>query len=89
MVTHFVNEFDIKHRKDISGNPRALRRLRTACKNMKRVLSSSHFTDISIDSLCEGIDFQCRLSRARFVEINNRLFSKCMVMDQVMIFNLM
>ncbi|MBH0219760.1 Hsp70 family protein, partial [Listeria monocytogenes] len=31
MVNHFVQEFKRKHKKDISGNPRALRRLRTAC----------------------------------------------------------
>merc|ERR1711923_205849 len=30
MVDHFVNEFKRKHKKDIKGNKRALRRLRTA-----------------------------------------------------------
>ena len=29
MVDHFVNEFKRKHKKDIKGNKRALRRLRT------------------------------------------------------------
>jgi len=41
MVNHFVAEFKRKHKKDISGNPRALRRLRTACERAKRTLSSS------------------------------------------------
>merc|ERR1712202_78971 len=31
MVEHFVKEFQRKNKKDISGNKRALRRLRTAC----------------------------------------------------------
>ncbi|RHN80467.1 putative Heat shock protein 70 family [Medicago truncatula] len=38
MANHFAKEFKRKHNKDISGNPRALRRLRTACENAKRTL---------------------------------------------------
>merc|ERR1712223_56702 len=38
MVDHFVNEFKRKHKKDIKGNKRALRRLRTACERAKRTL---------------------------------------------------
>ncbi|CAI9090578.1 OLC1v1025380C1 [Oldenlandia corymbosa var. corymbosa] len=41
MVNHFVQEFARKHKKDISRDPRALRRLRTACERAKRGLSSS------------------------------------------------
>merc|ERR1712033_161536 len=41
MVDHFVNEFKRKHKKDLSGNKRALRRLRTACERAKRTISSS------------------------------------------------
>lgn len=40
MVNHFVQEFKRKHKKDISDNKRALRRLRTACERAKRTLSS-------------------------------------------------
>jgi len=41
MVNHFIQEFKRKHKKDISDNKRALRRLRTACERAKRTLSSS------------------------------------------------
>eukprot|EP01092_Planopodium_desertum_P008005 TRINITY_DN32_c0_g1_i3.p1 TRINITY_DN32_c0_g1~~TRINITY_DN32_c0_g1_i3.p1 ORF type:complete len:308 (-),score=63.09 TRINITY_DN32_c0_g1_i3:151-1074(-) len=41
MVNHFVQEFKRKHNQDISGNARALRRLRTACERAKRTLSSA------------------------------------------------
>merc|ERR1711963_1385578 len=57
MVDHFVNEFKGKHKKDLSGNKRALRRLRTACERAKRTLSASAQASIEIDSLFEGIDF--------------------------------
>uniref|UniRef100_A0A2N9HNR0 Uncharacterized protein n=1 Tax=Fagus sylvatica TaxID=28930 RepID=A0A2N9HNR0_FAGSY len=51
MVKHFVEIFKRKHKVDISGNPRALRRLRTACEKAKRILSSAIETTIEVDSL--------------------------------------
>ncbi|XP_051147845.1 heat shock 70 kDa protein-like [Andrographis paniculata] len=78
MVNHFASEFKRKHRKDISTNARALRRLRTACERAKRTLSSTAQTTIEIDSLFEGIDFYATITRARFEELNMDLFRKCM-----------
>ncbi|KAA8542005.1 hypothetical protein F0562_023157 [Nyssa sinensis] len=78
LVNHFVAEFKRKHKKDISSNARALRRLRTACERAKRTLSSTTQTTIEIDSLYEGIDFYATITRARFEELNMDLFRKCM-----------
>merc|ERR1712077_138531 len=69
MVDHFMNEFKRKHKKDIKGNKRALRRLRTACERAKRTLSASAQANIEIDSLFEGIDFYTSITRARFEEL--------------------
>ncbi|KAM4701798.1 heat shock 70 kDa protein-like [Discoglossus pictus] len=74
MVNHFMEEFKRKHKKDISQNKRALRRLRTACERAKRTLSSSTQASIEIDSLYEGIDFYTSLTRARFEELCSDLF---------------
>ncbi|KAG9338853.1 hypothetical protein JZ751_025293 [Albula glossodonta] len=74
MVSHFVDEFKRKHKKDISQNKRAIRRLRTACERAKRTLSSSSQASIEIDSLYEGIDFYTSITRARFEELNSDLF---------------
>merc|ERR1712211_101014 len=74
LVDHFVNEFKRKHRKDISGNKRALRRLRIACERAKRTLSASAQANIEIDSLFEGIDFYTSITRARFEELCSDLF---------------
>lgn len=49
MVNHFVEEFKRKHKKDLSTNKRALRRLRTACERAKRTLSSSTQVKYRID----------------------------------------
>ncbi|XP_026432226.1 heat shock 70 kDa protein 18-like [Papaver somniferum] len=78
MLNHFVQEFKQKHNKDISGNPRALRRLRTVCERAKRTLSSTTRTTIALDSLCEGVDFDMSITRAKFEDLNLDLFVKCM-----------
>ncbi len=69
MVDHFIKEFQRKHRKDISGNQRALRRLRTACERAKRALSCSTVATVEIDSLYEGVDFNSQITRARFEDL--------------------
>merc|ERR1712207_93540 len=74
MVDHFVSEFKREHKKDLSGNKRALRRLRTACERAKRTLSASAQANIEIDSLFEGIDFYTSITRARFEELCSDLF---------------
>ena len=74
MVKHFVQEFQRKHRKDISNNNRAIRRLRTACERAKRVLSTSTEAAIELESLYEGIDFYTKITRARFEELCSDLF---------------
>jgi L1 cell adhesion molecule like protein len=74
MVNHFVQEFKRKHKKDFTANPRAMRRLRTACERAKRNLSSSANASLEIDSLFEGIDFYSQITRARFEDLCADLF---------------
>ena len=78
LLRHFSEEFKRKHKKDLSGNARALRRLRTACERAKRTLSTTSQTSVEIDSLFEGVDFYSSITRARFEELNADLFRKCM-----------
>ncbi|XP_004624354.1 heat shock 70 kDa protein 1-like [Octodon degus] len=74
LVSHFVEEFKRKHKKDISQNKRAVRRLRTACERAKRTLSSSTQANLEIDSLYDGVDFYTSITRARFEELCADLF---------------
>jgi len=73
-----LQEFKRKHKKDISNNPRAVRRLLTASERAKRSLSSATQASIEIDSLFEGTDFYSTITRARFEELCMDLFRKCM-----------
>merc|ERR1711904_21693 len=74
LVNHFTQEFKRKHKKDLTPNPRAMRRLRTACERAKRNLSSSANAQIEIDSLYEGVDFYSSITRARFEDLCADLF---------------
>lgn len=65
MVNYFVNEFKRKKKVDISGNPRALRRLRTAGEKAKRTLSFAVTANIEVDSLFQGIDFCYSINRSQ------------------------
>ena len=78
LLRHLAEEFKRKHKKDITGNARALRRLRSACERAKRTLSTTSQTSVEIDSLFEGVDFYTSITRARFEELNADLFRKCM-----------
>ncbi|XP_010668127.1 heat shock cognate 70 kDa protein [Beta vulgaris subsp. vulgaris] len=83
MVSYLVEEFRTKHKKDMSGNPRCLARVRAAAERAKRTLSSIAQTTIEIDCLHEGIDFTSTITRARFDKLNMDLFKKCMdLVDQ-------
>ena len=70
IVDYCIQDFKRKNRgKELLGNHRAIRRLRTQCERAKRTLSSSTQATIEIDSLVDGIDYSCSLSRARFEEL--------------------
>ncbi len=74
MVRHLASEFKRKNKMDITENPRAMLRLRTACERAKRTLSSATQASVEIDSLYDGIDFYTSITRARFEELCNDLF---------------
>ncbi|XP_029130038.1 probable mediator of RNA polymerase II transcription subunit 37c [Cajanus cajan] len=78
MVNYFVEEIKRKNKVDISGNLRALRRLRTACERAKRTLSFAVSTCVEVDALFQGIDLCSSITRAKFEEINMELFVECM-----------
>lgn len=57
LVDYCVAEFKKKTGLDITGNARALRRLRTQCEKAKRILSAAHQAPIECETLAEGEDF--------------------------------
>ena len=78
IVQYLIGEFKRKHKSDLSSNPRAVRRLKTAAERAKRSLSSSAQTTIEIDSLYNGIDFNISFTRAKFEDMCGQMFRKCL-----------
>ena len=74
LVSHVIQEFKHKHKKDPPDNARALRRIRTACERAKRTLSSAAQTTIEVDSCFDGIDFYTNITRTKFEELCSDLF---------------
>lgn len=86
LVKYFAEEFRKKYKKDITQNNRAMRRLKTQCERVKRTLSSATSANLEIDSLADGQDFYCPITRARFEELCKDLFDQCMEpIDKVLV----
>ncbi|KAF1954247.1 HSP70-domain-containing protein [Byssothecium circinans] len=69
-----INAFERQHPKtkgsgDIRQNLRAMRRLKAACENVKRQLSSAQEAVIEVEELHAGRDFRLSVSRTRFEEL--------------------
>lgn len=78
IVEFCIADFKKKSGIDINGNARALRRLRTQCEKAKRILSSAHQAEIECETLADGEDYSSTITRAKFEELCNFDFKKCM-----------
>jgi L1 cell adhesion molecule like protein len=78
LLNYLKDEFKKKTKNDITGNQRALRRLRTACERAKRSLSSTSTAAIEVDSLANGVDFYTNITKAKFEELCMALFKSCL-----------
>lgn len=74
ILEYCKQEIKKKHKVDINGNNKALRRLKTACESAKKILSSSMTTTIEVDSLVDGVDLSINITRAKFEELCIDLF---------------
>ncbi|KAK1667792.1 hypothetical protein QYE76_055951 [Lolium multiflorum] len=78
VMDHFIRLVKRKHGVDVSGDARALGKLRRECERAKRALSNQHQVRVEIESLSDGVDLSESLTRARFEELNADLFRKTM-----------
>jgi heat shock protein 5 len=78
IMAHLMKVFKKKHKKDMSGDKRAIQKLKREAERAKRTLSSNAQTRIEIEALFDNIDFSETLTRAKFEEMNLDLFKKTM-----------
>uniref|UniRef100_A0A7S2RAJ3 Uncharacterized protein n=1 Tax=Eucampia antarctica TaxID=49252 RepID=A0A7S2RAJ3_9STRA len=76
VMQYFIKMMKKKSQIDISGDKRALQKLRKEVERVKRALSSQQQARLEIEDLAEGFDLSETLTRARFEELNNDLFKK-------------
>ena len=79
LVEYCAAEFKRKHNIELNENMKALRRIRSTCEKAKRALSAATQTTIDVDAVIDGKDLSIVLTRAKFEELNNDLFKKCLL----------
>ena len=85
VMKHFIEIYKSGTGTDVSGNKRAMGKLKKAVEEAKRILSNQLSTDIEIESFENGNDFSETLTRAKFEELNMQLFEKTIKpIDQVL-----
>lgn len=78
MAEFVAQEFKKKTKLDITGNPRAMRRVKTACERAKRTLSSTTTANVEIDALYDGVDCNVIFTRAKFEDLCGEYFRQSM-----------
>ena len=69
LLTHFVEEFKEKYKMDVSTNPKALFRLRSACERVKKVMSANLQSPLNVECLMNDKDVSSMVDRPYFEEL--------------------
>ncbi|CAL8242350.1 unnamed protein product [Merluccius merluccius] len=76
LAQHLAAEFKRSFKQDVSNNARAMMKLMNGADLAKHSLSSLGSANCFVDSLHDGMDFDCNISRARFELLCSSLFNK-------------
>ena len=82
IVDHFMEiikrKFTAEQFETISNSKRAMRRLRTAGEEAKRMLSAALQASVEVEDIIPGTDFTHNMSRALFERLNAKHFARTM-----------
>ncbi|XP_077450124.1 heat shock 70 kDa protein 14 [Stigmatopora argus] len=76
LARHLATEFKRTFKHDVTGNARAMLKLMNGAEMAKHSLSSLGSANCFVDSLHDGADFDCSISRARLELLCSSLFNK-------------
>jgi hypoxia up-regulated 1 len=76
LARHFAEEFKEKHGVDLTVLPKAMAKLKKACKKTKEVLSANTEAGISVTSIHDDVDFVSHITREKFEELAGDLFAR-------------
>ncbi len=77
LLNYFIDDFKKKYNKDLMDDPKAMRRLKTSCENIKISLSSKPHDEIVLNSLIDEINYSKIISRAKFENMCSDYFKSC------------
>ena len=85
VIQHYTKLYNQKHGADVTKDHEAMGKLKREVENAKRTLSSNMVAHLEIEAFHNGNDFSEILTRAKFEELNNDLFTKTLKpVEQVM-----
>ena len=77
LLHHCIDTFKEQSEIDISNSQKALRRLKILCEKAKINLSTMQETQMNVDALAEGEDFNITITRPEFEDLCKEDFDKC------------
>jgi len=77
IIDWMVKEAKAQYGVDVSANKKVLAKFRRESEKAKRVLSTAHEVPIEVEAISEDKDFSVKLTRAKFEDLNDDLFRKC------------
>ncbi|CAH1783919.1 unnamed protein product [Owenia fusiformis] len=78
IIEYFCGEFKRQWKEDIRGSKRSISKLKVAAERCKHTLSTLPESQCHVDSLYDGIDFNGKISRARFEGLCSGLVQRCL-----------
>ncbi|XP_078275556.1 heat shock 70 kDa protein 14 isoform X1 [Rhinoraja longicauda] len=76
LAQYLASEFQRSYKHNIKSNARSMMKLINSAEGAKHALSTLGSANCFVDSLHEGLDFECAVSRARFESLCAALFSQ-------------
>lgn len=88
LLKHCCKEFKKKYKLDLTESRRSVNKLRSVIETCKIGLSAGQRTNICIDALFEGLDYNSNLTRAQFESMCSEYFQKCgRFIEEIMVEN--
>ena len=76
LAKHFAEEFKETYGTDLTAHPKAMAKLKKACKKTKEVLSANTDAGVAVTSIHDDIDFVSHITREKFEELAGDLFAR-------------
>ena len=71
LSTHCAKDFMRRAKFPCDDNKKAMIKLGMQCEEAMKTLSTNSEAQLDIDSLCEGVDYQSKMSKARFEDLGS------------------